>query len=652
MTITATYSPEDNKIRLYSTTRLDTETYERVRAAGFIWAPKQSLFVAPMWTPARADLAQELAGEIGDEDTSLVDRAEERADRFDGYSYKRAADADRAHAAVASIADNIPFGQPILVGHHSERHARKDAQRIENGMRKAIKMWETSSYWTARAAGALHHAKYKELPAVRARRIKGLEADKRKCEREQQKARDCLATWEKVNKPGAFKKNGEPVTREEVARYIAGNTEAGHLTVVVLEGTRWCAYDVLRPADERGPHSKCPVMTVDDVLIAAREAYPARVAAEQRWIDHINNRLAYENAMLAESGYTPPPKKASKAAERPLLNYPGTIVVRDRWHDGKTLTFQAVGITKAELAAIPSEMKGTLVSADGTHRVRETFAMYVPQLRAAINAAGHDDTTRANRLHDSVVVYATDSKIHTRPGVEVVQAVAEKEEVAKEALLDAALASAVERSRRPVKAPDVRKEKAAALREALKNGVKVVVADQLFTTPKDVARRMVELADVSGGQRILEPSAGTGNLVTAIIDRCMGMDLVGKLVMVEVNPALAKGLEERRQRQLYATAENFEVHTKDFLTCNGDLGLFHRIVMNPPFKNADDVKHIAHAFHMLRPGGRLVAICANGPRQQAALKPIAKQWIDLPDGTFADEGTNVRTAMVVIERGL
>jgi hypothetical protein len=38
------------------------------------------------WTPSRADLLLELCGEIGDEDTSLVERAEERADRFDSYS--------------------------------------------------------------------------------------------------------------------------------------------------------------------------------------------------------------------------------------------------------------------------------------------------------------------------------------------------------------------------------------------------------------------------------------------------------------------------------------------------------------------------------------------------------------------------------------
>ena len=83
--MTATYSPEDNKLRLSSTSRLPRDTYDRVKAAGFSWAPKQELFVAPMWPPEREDLLTELAGEVGDEDTLLVDRAQERAERFEDY---------------------------------------------------------------------------------------------------------------------------------------------------------------------------------------------------------------------------------------------------------------------------------------------------------------------------------------------------------------------------------------------------------------------------------------------------------------------------------------------------------------------------------------------------------------------------------------
>jgi len=194
--ITATYSPEDNKLRVYSTARLDSETYNRVKEAGFKWAPKQELFVASMWTPTREDLCVELAGEIGDEDTTLVERAEAKAERLEDLSERRAQDADRAHKAVHAIADGIPFGQPILVGHHSERHARKDAEKIENGMRKAVECWKAAQYWQDRAKGAIRLAKYKERPDVRARRIKTLEADMRKQQRTQAEARKFLKAYE------------------------------------------------------------------------------------------------------------------------------------------------------------------------------------------------------------------------------------------------------------------------------------------------------------------------------------------------------------------------------------------------------------------------------------------------------------------------
>ncbi|ECO1759597.1 hydrolase, partial [Salmonella enterica] len=70
----ATYSPDDNKLRLYAAERLDDETYQKIHAVGFRWAPKQALFVAPAWTPAREDVLLSLAGDIEDDDNTLFDR--------------------------------------------------------------------------------------------------------------------------------------------------------------------------------------------------------------------------------------------------------------------------------------------------------------------------------------------------------------------------------------------------------------------------------------------------------------------------------------------------------------------------------------------------------------------------------------------------
>ena len=220
--MTATYSPEDNKLRLSASSRLDPELYARVRAAGFIWAPKQELFVAPMWTPSREDLALELCGEIADEDKSLVDRAQERADRFNDYSDHRDQDAQRARACVSAIAKNIPFGQPILIGHHSERRARKDAQKIENGMRRAVQMWDTAAYWQARAAGAIRLAKYKDRTEVRMRRIRGLEADKRKLERSLAATAQLMATYQDPQAQTARLSDGRSMLLASLDSYEGG----------------------------------------------------------------------------------------------------------------------------------------------------------------------------------------------------------------------------------------------------------------------------------------------------------------------------------------------------------------------------------------------------------------------------------------------
>lgn len=74
--------------------------------------------------------------------------------------------------------------------------------------------------------------------------------------------------------------------------------------------------------------------------------------------------------------------------------------------------------------------------------------------------------------------------------------------------------------------------------------------------------------------------------------------------------------------------------------------------MNPPFANGADIAHILHARRFLAPGGRLVAICAGGPRQAAKLRPLVEacggEWEPLPAGTFKDAGTGVSTVLLTL----
>ena len=596
---TATYSPEDNKLRLYASSRLDSETYALVKAAGFRWAPKQELFVAPAWTPDREDLLLDLCGEIGDEDTSLVDRAEERAERFEDYSEKRADEAHRTHEAVSELAGGIPLGQPILVGHHSERRARKDAQRIENGMRKAVNLWNTSKYWTQRAAGALHHAKYKELPAVRARRIKGLEADRRKQERTIADMQKCLDLWALLDeaKRPTRKETGEKITAKEWAQFI---TNFDHFSTCFA----LAEYPREPPASQyEGEQSLWSAL--EDGIITAEQARSLSVPSKHRaieratrWIAHLDNRLAYEKAMLAEQGAEKLLEKPKRPEQLPLCNYrsPEGINIENIYHRGEFSVYPQVEMTKAEYAKIYRDYKGTR-PVEGSHRVRTAMVKF-----------------------SLVAVFLTDSKVHVKPEP------AGKSPDPEPGPMQTTPRQAYTPPERTV---------FDDMKDTLRNGgVQTVSAPQLFPTPPEVAAHLVELAEIEPGHSVLEPSAGTGVILKAIGN-------APDKTAVEINQNLA-------QRLLSLGVSGLHVVNEDFLQCNGSLGLFDRIVMNPPFENGSDIKHIEHARAMLKPGGRLVAICANGPRQQRAFKENADYWEDLPAGTFKSQGTGVNTAILVI----
>lgn len=324
----ATYSPDDNKLRIYPAYRFDSEDYQRITKAGYIWAPKQELFVAPMWTPGREDIALEFCGFIDDEDKTLMDRAEDRAERFEEYSENRAAESHAASAGVDAITKHIPFGQPILVGHHSEKRARRDAARIEAGTRKSVEKWEQSKYWTERAAAALRHAKYKERADVRARRIKKIEADKRRC----------IAAYTPAKNEKPFMSKGWD-----------GSEECPHIFVGL----------------GRGKH---PVKVSSLPEIEKRSA---------RWIAHYDNRLAYEKAMLEEQGASDLLKKKPRPKQAPLLNYraPEGITIENRYHRGEFILYTQVEMTKAEYSKIYRDYKGTQL-VEKTHRVRTCYGNY------------------------------------------------------------------------------------------------------------------------------------------------------------------------------------------------------------------------------------------------------------------------------------
>lgn len=169
-----------------------------------------------------------------------------------------------------------------------------------------------------------------------------------------------------------------------------------------------------------------------------------------------------------------------------------------------------------------------------------------------------------------------------------------------------------------------------------------------FETPAGLAERVIGFADIQHGHRVLEPSAGTGNLLAAIGHTRKDC----KAVAVEINSRLAKNLKTQFM-------VNVDVCCCDFLQCNGDLGRFDRVVMNPPFsvpgQPQADIDHVTHAFEFLKPGGRLVAIMSAGVKfrensKTKQFREMVREIYDNPPDSFKVSGTSVNTVTVILEK--
>lgn len=125
--------------------------------------------------------------------------------------------------------------------------------------------------------------------------------------------------------------------------------------------------------------------------------------------------------------------------------------------------------------------------------------------------------------------------------------------------------------------------------------VAVDACTECHVTPADVAARMVRYLRLEGTERVLEPNAGTGNLIAALIAAGHPVEL---LAGVEQHHRLAETARARFGGQVAVTQ-------MDFLDLySGDT--FDRVLMNPPFRAVK--KHIGRAVQALNAGGVCVAL--------------------------------------------
>lgn len=178
-------------------------------------------------------------------------------------------------------------------------------------------------------------------------------------------------------------------------------------------------------------------------------------------------------------------------------------------------------------------------------------------------------------------------------------------------------------------------------------------AFQFFETPEALAAELVAEARMLPDHRTLEPSAGRGRIVRALL--AAG---VGRVRAYELQEALHAGLEALAPGRVHVLSFD---GGSDFLRAPGCRS-FDRIVANPPFARLQDVTHVSHMWDHLDYGGRIVSVMSprwtfdQGSRcrrfrEWLDLVPKIYSWRMLPPNSFVESGTAVSAGVIVIDRG-
>ncbi|MEU4199181.1 DUF3560 domain-containing protein [Streptomyces sp. NPDC026294] len=261
--------------------------YGRTRRQPFRWSRNLDCWYLPhsrdhaTYTPSLELLAQRLR-DAGFEVTLTIDnadrrsfseaeqdreeKAEARAERFAGYADTAARASEAAWKASHEISERFAFGQPILIGHHSEGRARRDHARMDNAMRKSISESDRAEHWTGRAQAAANYERFKRDPGRTLRRLGKLRADLRAVEK-----------WQRGESAKGFSRNPSDLELEIEHQELTEEIE------------HWEA--VIKDAEARGfkDWSKADFTRGDFVLYRGTWYEVLRVNAKSVTIPHIHN---------------------------------------------------------------------------------------------------------------------------------------------------------------------------------------------------------------------------------------------------------------------------------------------------------------------------------------------------------------------------
>lgn len=142
-----------------------------------------------------------------------------RRERLAAKAGKRAEWADKARgrsdsalASADSMASGIPFGQPILVGHHSEGRDRRYRARIASKMDRAVAEHKLAAHHASKASG-LELQLERSIFSDDEDAIEQLEAKAKKCDDNAAECNAINTAWRKGGREAIAARWGEEMAR-------------------------------------------------------------------------------------------------------------------------------------------------------------------------------------------------------------------------------------------------------------------------------------------------------------------------------------------------------------------------------------------------------------------------------------------------------
>jgi hypothetical protein len=112
------------------------------------------------------------------------ERSEYRAERYGQRAQTKRKESEQAYHRSNAAIEGIEPGQPVLVGHHSEKHHRRALERSHRAMGQSVQADRAATRLTEKAAGSQAQVQKRQSKAYLGNRLRDAEAKKRQAERD------------------------------------------------------------------------------------------------------------------------------------------------------------------------------------------------------------------------------------------------------------------------------------------------------------------------------------------------------------------------------------------------------------------------------------------------------------------------------------